>query len=115
MLKENSNYTQISQSIDRPDYLLAYLAAQLVLLNHPTQYNFYLRKCENNAFLIHENVKWNAIKINSYLAFKNIHKTKGLPIVKITSIERTFLKYLLQSKLINANSIYGSLYKDKKR
>ncbi len=114
-LKENSNYTQISQSIDRPDYLLAYLAAQLVLLNHPTQYNFYLRKCENNAFLIHENVKWDAIKINSYLAFKNIHKTKGLPIVKITSIERTFLKYLLQSKLINANSIYGSLYKDKKR
>lgn len=114
-LKEHPNYTQILQSIDRPDYLLVYLAAQLVLLNYPNQYNFYLRKCENNAFLIHESVKWNAIKINSYLAFKNIDKTNGLPIVKITSIERTFLKYLLQSKLINANSIYGSLYKDKKR
>lgn len=112
-LQENSNYPQILQSIDRPEYLLVYLAAQLVLLNSPTHYNFYLRKCENNAFFIHENVKWNAIKINSYLAFNNIDAINGLPIVKITSIERTYLKFLLKSNLINANSIYGLLYKDK--
>lgn len=113
-LKEHPNYTQILQSVDRPDYLLVYLAAQLVLLNYPNQYNFYLRKCENNAFLIHENVKWNAIKINSYLAFKNIDKTNGLPIVKITSFERIFLNVLLQNDLVSNNSIYGSLLENKK-
>lgn len=113
-LKEHPNYTQILQSIDRPDYLLVYLAAQLVLLNYPNQYNFYLRKCENNAFLIHENVNWNAFKINSYLAFKNIDKTNGLPIVKITSIERIFLNVLLQNNLVSNNSIYGSLLENKK-
>lgn len=113
-LKEHPNYTQILQSIDRPNYLLAYLAAQLVLLNYPNQYNFYLRKCENNAFLIHENVKWDAIKINSYLAFKNIDKINGLPIVKITSLERVFLNVLLQNNLVSNNSIYGSLLKNKK-
>lgn len=113
-LKEHPNYTQILQSIDRPDYLLVYLAAQLLLLNYPNQYNFYLRKCENNAFLIHENVNWNAFKINSYLAFKNIDKTNGLPIVKITSIERIFLNVLLQNNLVSNNSIYGSLLENKK-
>lgn len=113
-LQNHPQYDQIVQNIDRPSYLLAYQAAQLVLLNYPNQYNFYLRKCENNAFLIHESVKWNAIKINSYLAFKNIDKTNGLPIVKITSLERVFLNVLLQNNLVSNNSIYGSLLKNKK-
>ena len=110
-VKARADYDLIVQKITRPEYLLVYLAQQIVMLNSDNKFNFYLRKCDSSAFYIQEYFNWNPFEIHKYLAFKDLNNVVPSPIIKLTSGDRLFMNILFKYDLIVTNSILGALLK----
>ena len=109
LLKSRSDYNEISQGINPPDYFLIYLACQIAQRESPDM-QYYLKKAEDQAFFIHEHFQWNRAKISYYLTqIKYSNQDYGL--IKITSADRKYIDQLEKYKVIKKNSLIGKLYK----
>lgn len=113
-VKMRADYKLILQKMTRPEYLLVYLAQQIVMLNSKSNFNFYLRKCDSSAFYIQEYFNWDPFEIHKYLAFKDLNNVVPSPIIKLTSGDRLFMSILFKYDLICTNSILGALLKYRK-
>lgn len=106
------DYEKIKQKISNPEYLLIYLTQQIVLLNK-SDFNFYLKKCENSAFFYQNHYGWKPLKMHNLLINYDVLEIYPLPpIIKLVSGDRKLLPQLIESDLVDKNSIIGKMVKD---
>lgn len=102
-LQKREDYNEIKQRIVRPEYLLIYLAMQIVIREN-NQYNFYLRSLLSSAFMYHKESEWNALKVAVNLLIKNA-PSRLPPLIKLTSHCRSEINWFIRMHLYNKNSI----------
>jgi len=107
MLKKRDDYEIISARINPPDYLIVYLACQIVL-RKDKEYSFYLYRAEDSAFFLQDYYKWNS-NVISYVLTQLDSRNSNFKIIKLTSGDRNLLKDLEAFKLINKTSLIGQL------
>ncbi|WP_158781639.1 glycosyltransferase family 32 protein [Pantoea sp. BAV 3049] len=113
-LKSRPDYEQVVQRITDPGYLILNIAQQLALREY-NQYNFYLRKCEANAFYYQRLVSWNAIQLSRMMMVDSVPETLP-PLIKLTGLERKFLATNLKYGVVNKDSLIGGvIFADQKQ
>lgn len=106
LISSREDYEIVRQKITDPKYLLVYLAEQIAM--RKKHFNFYLKKCENDAFYYQEKFNWSTDKITNLLT--QVKKPKVLPpIIKLTNYDRSYLNFIIKYKLYNKHSIIGEL------
>src|SRR5690606_30921026 len=111
LLKSRSDYLAIKQNINRPEYLLVYLAQQIALREYEL-FNLFLKKSEDSAFLLQESRGWKNYEIN-YALCRAPMKNPHIPIVKLTSGDRLLIEKFYKYNLISRKSILGLVCVDK--
>ncbi|MFW1666978.1 MULTISPECIES: glycosyltransferase family 32 protein [Acinetobacter] len=105
-----SDYDIIKQKITTPSYLLAYLAEQIAMRKE--KFNFYLHKCENDAFFYQEQFNWSDDKMTTFLT--QIPKPESVPpVIKLTNYDRVYLGDLIKWGKVNKDSIIGQFLENK--
>ncbi|WP_415489722.1 glycosyltransferase family 32 protein [Acetobacter sp.] len=103
-LQSRPDYKEIAQNIQRPDYLVTYLAAQIVMRKTPP--NLYLRRAEDGPLLYQEAIKWDRERIAAILC--RIKAPSPIPpIIKLTHSNRYLLPLMIRLKLVRPDSILG--------
>ncbi len=103
-LKERGDFSEIKQLVDNPGYLLSYLAAQIVMNQHPDRFSFFLRCCEENAFFYQRLVSWKPHLVTYLLARVESLGVKP-EIIKLTKSDRLLFKWVSCARLIKKRSI----------
>ncbi|NHN86476.1 hypothetical protein GOB93_17815 [Acetobacter musti] len=107
-LSNRSDYEQIRQGIERPQYLMIYLAAQIAM--RKVSPALYLRRAEDGPFLYQQAVKWDREKIATLLC-----RLTGLrsvpPVIKLTHSNRYLLPFMIRYGLVRKGSILGQFLK----
>lgn len=112
MLVSRHDYDNIKQNIGLPKYLLAHYALQIAMLNMHN-FNIYVRKCENNAFLYQSLLKWKPVLIAMMLCIKSAPQNPP-PLIKFTSADRKIINQFLKYRLVAKGSIIGKLLSSSK-
>lgn len=106
-IRKKSNYKDILQNIDRPEYLLVYLAQQVVM-QRDNDFNLCLQSAEKTAFYYQEQLDWNTLKLESLFLFNE--SSDVLPsMIKLVNGNIIHLDYLLANGFVNANSVFAKL------
>lgn len=112
-LKTRPDYEQVVQRITDPAYLILNIAQQLAVREF-SQYNFYLRRSEANAFYYQRLVNWNAVKLSRMMMVDNVANVLP-PLIKLTGLDRKFLETNLKYGVVNKDSLVGRvIFADKK-
>ncbi|MGX1642340.1 capsular polysaccharide synthesis protein [Sphingobacterium sp. NPDC055431] len=111
LMKNRRDYLEIKQNINRPEYLLVYLAQQIAM-RECELFNLFLKKSEDSAFLLQESRGWNNYEIN-YALCRAPMKKPFIPIVKLTSGDRILIEMFYKYNLIRRKSILGLICFDK--
>jgi hypothetical protein len=102
-------YPDLKQGINRPEYLIVYLAQQLVTRNlNPS---LYLRKAEAAPFFYQQISKWDRVKIATLLCRMSA-PTITPPVIKLTHSNRYLMPLLIKTRLVKRNSIVGKFIKE---
>lgn len=105
-IKKRTDYDVISQRITNPSYLLINLAEQITSRKLP--HNFLLRKSEDSAFFFQRIYQWSTI--HSAIMLMVLDSPGKLPeLIKLTSMERRFIDFVLHFKLLGKKSILRDL------
>lgn len=104
-LKKRPDYDLVVQRITDPEYLIIYIAQQLALREF-NEYNFYLRRCEANAFYYQRLVSWNAVQLSRMMMVDSMPEVLP-PLIKLTGLERKFLATNLKYGVVNKDSLIG--------
>jgi hypothetical protein len=107
ILKKRDDYKKISRKIEPPDYLLVYLACQIVLQSK-NDYSFYLRKAENSAFYLQNYYGWNP-NVIAYALTQLDSRKSNFELIKLTAGDRSLLDVLKDFNLIKSWSLIGQL------
>jgi hypothetical protein len=108
-LKSRDDYHEIVQNIDRPEYLLVYLACQIAM-KQQKDYNLCLLSSEKTAFFYQEDKNWDIRKMYFELMFKKINPNGKLPLmVKLISGNYKDTDYCYSHGFINPKSIVGNV------
>lgn len=106
-IRKKSNYKDILQNIDRPEYLLVYLAQQVVM-QRDNDFNLCLQSAEKTAFYYQEQLDWNTLKLESLFLFNE--SSDVLPsMIKLVNGNIIHFDYLLANGFVNTNSIFAKL------
>ncbi|MCU4413389.1 capsular polysaccharide synthesis protein [Acinetobacter ursingii] len=109
VISTRKDYEIIKQKITTPSYLLVYLAEQIAM--RKGKFNFYLRKCENDAFFYQEQFNWSAEKMTTFLT--QIPQPIDIsPIIKLTNYDRVFLADLIKWDKVHKDSIIAQFLGD---
>ncbi|WP_138092215.1 glycosyltransferase family 32 protein [Sphingobacterium daejeonense] len=111
-IKSRLDYNEIKQKIGRPEYLLVYLAQQIVMRENKG-FNFYLKRSEDSAFLIQESMGWSNYEINYALCRLSVTEPL-IPIIKLTSGDRILINEFINYNLVNETSVIGSIINKKR-
>lgn len=100
------DYDILRQKIDRPSYLLVYLAEQIA--SRAVGLNGYFKKCEDSALAIQEHFGWDNYAIN-YVFTQLENKTLFLPIIKLTAGDRMLVDFMYKWGLLHKKSVLGKI------
>ncbi|MEQ9909052.1 capsular polysaccharide synthesis protein [Pectobacterium odoriferum] len=104
-LQRRFDYLEIKQNINIPEYLSAYLAAQIAIKDFP-QFNAYLRCAETSAYLYQETYPQRDYFLSK--VWCELERPKNLPpLIKLTSQNRNTINSCTK---INPNSIIGFIF-----
>ncbi|OJU52165.1 MAG: hypothetical protein BGN96_07385 [Bacteroidales bacterium 45-6] len=106
-IRRKSNYVDIIQDIDRPEYLLVYLAQQAVM-QEKNNFNVCLQSAEKISFYYQEKLNWNFKKINFEFMLKSAQKLP--PIIKLINHNFSNIDYCKINGFINKKSVIGQLF-----
>ena len=107
-LQKRSDYEDIRQYINIPEYLSAYMAAQIAIKEFP-DFNAYLKCAETSAYLYQESYPQRDYFLSK--AWCELERPKNLPpLIKLTSQNRNTVN---NCNKINPNSIIGFFFNDK--
>ncbi len=107
-IKQRSDYTEIVQNIERPEYLLVYLAQQIAMQKY-NDFNVFLLSSEKTAFFYQEACNWDIRKMYVELMFKKVHGDTPL-MIKLISGNSADVDYCYRNDFINKDSIVGNLF-----
>ncbi|GBQ29842.1 hypothetical protein AA0472_3119 [Acetobacter estunensis NRIC 0472] len=99
------DYDTIRQGIERPEYLLVYLAEQIALREAEASALF-LRKAEDGPFLYQMAVRWDRERIATLLCRLDAPVTPP-PVIKLTHSNRYLLPLLIRLRLVRGSSVLG--------
>jgi hypothetical protein len=101
-----SDFTDLKQGILRPEYLVLYLAAQIVM-RKSVGARLFLRKAEDSPYLYQESVKWDRVRVATMLC--RLKASSPLPpVVKLTYSNRYLMPFLMKMRLVKRDSVLGS-------
>lgn len=106
-IRKKNNYKDILQNIDRPGYLLVYLAQQIVM-QRDKDFNLCLQSAEKTAFFYQETLDWDIRKMNIEFMIKEKQEPTPL-IIKLISGNIQDVEYCYQHNFINRKSILGDI------
>ncbi len=106
LISQKVDYNIIKQKINRPEYLLIYLAQQIALRDYK-DFNIFIKRSEDSAFLIQESFRWVNYSINYVLC--RVAYNKDLPIIKLTSGDRLLIKSFIKHGFLKKNSVIGTI------
>lgn len=96
------------QKLTRPDYLLCYISAIVVLSN--TKYNILYTSSGSTGHYLNYKHQWNGIGVAIELLLRNKSRLARTRLIKLNSSSRAGVETLMKMKLINNNSILGSFF-----
>ncbi|GKW31510.1 hypothetical protein PEC730217_02900 [Pectobacterium carotovorum subsp. carotovorum] len=106
-LQKRSDYEEIRQYINIPEYLSAYMAAQIAIKEFP-DFNAYLKCAETSAYLYQESYPQRDYFLSK--AWCELERPRNLPpLIKLTSQNRNTIN---NCNKINPNSIIGFFLND---
>ncbi len=106
-LQQLPDYHEVVQKITDPQYLLLNITQQQAL-REDNQFNFYLRKCEANAIFYQRLVSWDAVQLSRMLMIDSLPALLP-PIVKLTGLDRKYLRTNLRYGAVNRDSLLGQV------
>jgi hypothetical protein len=105
-VKGRSDFAALKQGIQRPEYLILYIAAQIVLREGPPA-RLFLRKAEDSPYLYQQQVNWDRVKVATVLC--RVKAPSPLPpVVKLTHSNRHLMPFLMKMRLVKQDSILGN-------
>lgn len=105
-LSQRADYETVRQKIERPAYLMINLAEQIV--SRSLGVNAYLKRSEDSALLVQENLGWDNYAIN-YVFTQIESPLTQLPIIKLTSGDRMLADAMYKWKLLKKRSLLGEI------
>ena len=101
-----SDFAELKQGIQRPEYLVLYLAAQIILREGRAA-RLFLRKAEDSPYLYQQEVKWDRVRVATILC--RVKAPSPLPpVVKLTYSNRYLMPFLMKMRLVKQDSILGN-------
>ena len=111
-IESRSDFTELKQGIQRPEYLVLYIAAQIILRKVP-EARLFLRKAEDSPYLYQQNVKWDRVRVATALC--RLKAPSPLPpVVKLTYSNRYLMPFLIKMRLVKQDSILGKFLSNSK-
>ena len=104
-LSTRSDFPELRQKVKRPDYLVAYIASQVVT-RRLGDVNMVLRRAESSAYFYQDAVQWNRERVAMTLCRLRAPETP-MPVIKLTHSNRYLLPSLIHRRLVRSDSIMG--------
>ena len=104
-LSARRDFLQLHQKVKRPEYLVAYVASQVVA-RRLGDVNMVLRRSESSAYFYQDAVHWNRERIAAILCRLQAPET-SMPVIKLTHSNRYLLPSLINRRLVRRNSVLG--------
>lgn len=97
------------QNLTRPDYLLCYISAIVVL--NKSKYNILYASSGSTGHYLNYKHKWNGIAVAVELLLRNKNRLAKTRLIKLNSTSRNGVQKLIKLNVINKNSLLGCLLK----
>ena len=104
-LSARSDFSQLHQKVKRPEYLVAYVASQVVA-RRLGDINMVLRRSESSAYFYQDAVRWNRERVAATLCRFQAPEIP-MPVIKLTHSNRYLLPPLIKRRLVRRDSILG--------
>lgn len=100
------------QGLTRPDYLLCYISAMVVLKNK--KYNILYSSSGSTGHYFTYKYNFNGYKIACDMLFKNADRIERTTLIKFTSGTRRIVEFLLKNNIYSKRSLIGAAYHENK-